>query len=79
MPLMRAKMRVTGVQKNPDSETITMTAVPKSDGYPDDGTDENNTFAKFTPSADLKITIANPNLVGKIELNREFYLDFRAA
>lgn len=44
--------------------------------YPPDGSDENNTFAKWSPSIDLKITVANPVLFGAINANDEFYVDF---
>lgn len=53
-----------------------MTAVCKSDSYPEDGSDENNTFAKFTPDATLRMNIQNPALHGKFEVDQEFYLDF---
>jgi hypothetical protein len=69
--MMRAKMKVTAI----DPQLI-MSAVCKNDGYPEDGSDENNTFAKFTPSADLVMTINNPALAGKFEVGQEFYLDF---
>jgi hypothetical protein len=39
--------------------------VSRSTPYPDDGSDEDNTFAKFSPSVDLSITIANPALLGQ--------------
>ncbi len=76
---MRAKMRVTDVQKYPLNQIVKMTAVGKSDGYPDDGSDENNSYARWTPSADLSISIANPSLFDKFEVGQQFYLDFTAA
>lgn len=77
--MMRAKMRVTNVQKYPTNQIVTMTAVSKSDGYPADGSDENNTYARWTPSADLSISIANPALFDKFEIGQQFYLDFTLA
>ena len=50
--------------------------VSKSTSYPEDGLDEDNTYAKFSPSVDLKITIANPALLGKFEVGETFYVDF---
>ena len=44
-----------------------------------DGLDEDNTFAKFSPSVDLGITIANPALWGKFAVGDKFYLDFTPA
>jgi hypothetical protein len=74
---MRAKMRVSGVEKHPDdSETLSFSGVAKSDGYPEDGSDENNTFARWTPCAEMTMTVQNPNLYGKFSVNDEFYLDF---
>lgn len=83
--MMRAKMRVVStkpygsVGPNGGFEEIEFSAVAKCDGYPVDGSDENNTFAKWTPSATLKMTISNPDLFGKIKPNQEFYVDFTPA
>lgn len=56
-----------------------MFCVSKSDGYPADGSDENNTFAKFSPSGKLELQIANPALIGRFENGDTFYLDFTPA
>ena len=80
--MMRAKMKVTEVDSfekgvEPKTfESLKFSAVCKSDGYPADGSDENNTFAKWTPSAELKMTITNPALFGKFTVGQEFYVDF---
>lgn len=76
MSLMRAKMRVNNIVSHSDSETLNMSAVGKSEGYESDGKDENNTFAMFTPAAELTIHIANPALNGKFNEGQEFYVDF---
>lgn len=80
---MRAKLRVTNVHehedmatKTPTSTEVTFAAVSKNGGYPEDGSDENNTFAKFTPQADLKMVIQNPELMGAFEIGQEFFVDF---
>jgi len=75
---MRAKLKITQVQKHENSanETLHFSAVSRSDKYPEDGSDENNTFAKFSPSASLTLQIANPNLIGKFAAGEEYYLDF---
>jgi hypothetical protein len=73
--MMRAKMRVVEVKENGDSEELIMTAVCKNE-YDETGNDENNTFAKWTPSANLDMHINNPNLHGKFEVGQEYYLDF---
>ncbi len=81
--VMRAKMYVAGVNEfsdldgNTTSELLTLSAVCKEDGpYPADGTDENNTFAKWTPFATLTMTVTNPALFGKIKTGQKFYVDF---
>jgi hypothetical protein len=78
--MMRAKMRVTTIEPyGYDGFTLTFSAVRKSEAYPLDGSDENNTYARWTPSAELRIDITNPNLKGKFEVGQEFYLDFTLA
>ena len=59
-------------------ETLQMHAVAASK-YPADGSDEDNTFAKFSPGANLSINIANPALWGQFKVGDKFYLDFTAA
>jgi len=73
--MMRAKLRVASVQPVGDCEDLLFSAVAKS-AYPEDGSDENNTFARYTPSAKLRMTIANPALIGKFSEGQEFYVDF---
>lgn len=77
--MMRAKMRVTAVKKYENNQVVEMTAVGKSDGYPEDGADENNSYARWTPSAYLTISISNPVLFDKFEVEQQFYLDFTKA
>ncbi len=76
---MRAKVRVGSIVKHGESEQITFHGVAKNGGYPSDGTDENNSFAKFSPSVQFVMTIANPALVGTFECGDTFYCDFTPA
>ena len=76
---MRAKMQVNKVERFAGQDRITCNAVARSSAYPEDGTDEDNTYAKFSPSGELSLTIANPTLLGKIEPGQKFYLDFTPA
>lgn len=76
---MRAKMQVGKVERFAGIDRITCNAVARSGGYPADGSDEDNTFAKFSPSGELTLSIANPALLGKIEPGQKFYLDFTPA
>lgn len=92
MATMRAKLQVGFVQehmgwvdpasgKTPEKsmETLTMHAVAKSTPYGDDGLDEDNTFAKWSPGANLQINIANPALWGQFKVGDKFYVDFTRA
>ena len=79
MPAMRAKFKITKVEQYEGSERLEMTAVAKSGSYPEDGSDEDNTYAKFSPSGSLMLTIANPALTGKFKPGQKFYLDFTEA
>ena len=79
MPTMRAKMRVTGVEPFDGGEKLEMAAVGPKDSYPSDGADENNSYARWTPTATLVMYIQNPSLFGKFKVGQEFYLDFTEA
>lgn len=85
MTTMRAKLQVGFVQEcnyglngTKSMEVLTMHAVAASK-YPEDGSDEDNTFAKFSPGATLNINIANPELWGKFTVGDKFYVDFTPA
>lgn len=74
---MRAKMKVGHVFSLGDThENLTFFCVSKSGAYPEDGSDEDNTFAKFSPSGKLELTVANPALLGKFPVGSTFYVDF---
>ena len=60
------------------TELISRAVGPKG-SYPADGSDENNTYAKFTPSGELKLSVTNPALIGKFAEGEEYYLDFTKA
>lgn len=72
---MRAKMRVAIVDLTGARENIVAFPV-SAPSYPNDGSDENNTYAKWTPLGRLELTIENPSLVGKIAVGDTFYVDF---
>lgn len=88
MTSMRAKVYVSSVVENfgqpaeegaPGnklSEKLRFNAVSKKEGYDATGDDENNTFAKWSPSAEFEITVANPALWGKFKEGNEYYVDF---
>lgn len=74
---MRAKVRVgASIPHGNGTETVSFYGVAKSDGYPADGSDENNSFAKWSPAVSFSMLIANPDLVGTFEVGDTFYCDF---
>lgn len=81
---MRAKLQVGHIQAHyrtdgtKSQETVNMHAVAASK-YPDDGSDEDNTFARWSPGASLSINIANPALFDKFKHGQKFYADFTEA
>lgn len=80
MTAIRAKFVVGQIDKHEGgNETLHFRAVAKSDGYPADGSDENNTFAHFTPSASCEIHVANPALHGKFVVGQAYFVDFTPA
>jgi hypothetical protein len=90
---MRAKMVVTEVRQHRDytpvelsekerpviGESVKFTAVCKDGLYPESGLDEDNSYAKWSPSASLDIYIANPALFGKLSVGEKYYVDFTKA
>lgn len=82
---MRAKMRVSAVEQvktqegTVTAEKLRFNAVAKNEAYPADGADEDNTYARWSPTAELNIYVANPNLFGKFEVGQKFYVDFTPA
>lgn len=80
---MRAKMklemvtssRYTAEQKHGASEVLKFRAVAAK-SYNPDGADEDNTYAKFSPSGTIELTVANPALLGKFNPGEMYYIDF---
>ena len=85
MGKMRAKLQVGFVQEHfhgnegaKSQETLTFHAVAAK-SYPADGSDEDNTYAKFSPGANLSINVANSALFGQFKVGEKYYVDFTAA
>jgi hypothetical protein len=76
---MRAKFYIVSVETFTSGEKIKFAAVGKSTAYSADGSDEDNTYAKFSPSAACEITVANPALLGKFKPGEKFYVNFEKA
>ncbi len=80
--MMRAKMIISRIEEDIENgkyEVLHMSAVGKNDPYDKNGSDENNTYAQYTPSASLTIDIRNPDLLGKFKRGEVYYLDFTKA
>lgn len=73
---MRAKFRINYIERKYEGYEILYMCPVAASKYPADGSDENNTYAKFSPSGQMTLTIANPDLIGKFNENEEYYLDF---
>ena len=73
---MRAKVRVSHVTNHGTQEEVVFHPVCKPGSYPSDGSDEDNTFAKFSPSGEFRLTIANPALLDTYKPGQMFYVDF---
>jgi len=72
MNKIRAKMKVSDVTMNGTTEQVTLYAVSG-------GSEENKSFAKYTPYASFIISIDNPSAQGVLVKDKEFYLDFTPA
>lgn len=85
MTSMRAKVRVSAVfpiqdgAGNLTGERLQLHGASKSGAYPADGSDEDNSFAKWSPSVSMDFHIANPALFGKFKVGDTFYSDFSPA
>lgn len=75
MVKVRAKFKINSIETFETAERLTLSAVSAS-SYASDGYDENNSFAAFTPQADLSMLITNKALLGTFAPGQEFYLDF---
>lgn len=74
---MRAKVRINRVTDFGGNQCeIVANPVAKKESYPEDGYDEDNTYAKYSPMGEFKLTIANPALYGKLKPGQVFYVDF---
>jgi hypothetical protein len=85
MSKMRAKLQVGFVQEHfngpggaKSQETLSMHAVSASK-YVADGSDEDNTYARFSPGANLVINVANPALWDQFKVGDKYYVDFTPA
>lgn len=76
--MMRAKMVVDSVERFQTMERLKLRAVC-SKGFGPNGESEDNTYARYTPAGSVSLDVTNPDLLGKIEPGRAFYVDFTPA
>jgi len=85
MSKMRAKLRLQSVEQLSNglapgvtAEKLTFSAVC-SKGFGPNGESEDNTFARYTPTASLTMHVNNPDLIGKFVPGASYYVDFTPA
>ncbi len=44
-----------------------------------EGASEDNSFAKWTPTGNLEMSITNPALIGQFKVGEKYYLNFTPA
>lgn len=81
----RCKVRVESVKLlgsdgkgNHSAEEVQMRAV-QGNKVSNDGSDEDNTYAKYSPSADFRLYVANPVLFGQFKPEQKYYIDMSLA
>lgn len=78
--MMRAKVMVTSVgQPYEGCEQVNMSPVCGTDPFGPNGESEDNTYARYTPSGSISLSITNPALHGKFAYGDKFYVDFTPA
>lgn len=79
MPDMIAKFEVVSVQAQFEgAEELVFRAVSNKP-FDADGASDDNSFARWTPCGELKMTVQNPALLGQFKIGQKFYLNFTPA
>jgi hypothetical protein len=76
--MMRAKMQVRSVTKTEHAEELVLFPVT-SKPFNADNVSEDNTYSKWSPSGELRLTVTNPALHGRFTPGEKYYLDFTKA
>lgn len=74
----RAKVYVESVKLTSGMEEIQFRAVT-SKPFDKDGISEDNTYSKYSPSADFRLSVTNPALHGQFKTQQNYYVDFTPA
>lgn len=59
------------------SESLEFSAVTDAP-FDDAGKSDDNSFARWTPTGELRMTVTNPSLFGKFKVGEKYYLRFTA-
>lgn len=73
MTTVRAKFRCTSVENFAPAGTEGLRVIRFAAQY-DDSIPEDQRYAKYTPSGELRLTVDNPNVT--FEPGKHYYLDF---
>ena len=79
MQSMRAKMYITSVERFAGTQEQLKLSCVSSKPFGPNGESEDNTFARYSPFGELKLTVTNPELAGKFNPGDTFYVDFTPA
>lgn len=71
-----ADLRDCSYGDQPAKEVKLYGVFTSEDGREGNATDENLIFGKWTPGAEINMTIVNPHAFNQFELHKEFYVDF---
>ncbi len=78
-PSVRAKFWVTDIEHHhtagPGEVCATVTMMP----IYNNGDPENESWSKYTPSGELRMTITNPAAIDAFEKGKPYYIDFTLA
>ena len=78
-PTMVAKFRVVSVTTpHAGTEHLCFSAVTEAP-FDKEGFSDDNSFAKWSPTGELEMTVTNPALFGKIKQGEKYYLHFTKA
>lgn len=72
--MTRAKLKVISITNYGESEKVDLAAV-----YDSFDKKEDNSYSKYTPSANCSLTVTNPHLLGKFTPGQKYYIDFTLA
>lgn len=79
MPQMIAKFEVVSVQAQFEGAEELLFRAVSNKPFDAEGASDDNSFARWTPSGELKMTVQNPNLLGQFKSGQKFYLNFTPA